>query len=138
MERKQLSDAESNDTLLSSWPTALGSFQNHPHERMCARQMLRAGTLLCSPGNEHPWHVLQLPCGSRKGLGHSRVCGLLEEKLITISRLKSDQMKNGLELLSSEEVGKSVIVNLTESPYASECSSGDRGALKNGQTAPHT
>lgn len=44
----------------------------------------------------------QLPCGSRKGLRHSRVSGLLEEKLITISRLKSDQIKRRLELLRSK------------------------------------
>lgn len=47
-------------------------------------------------------------------------------------------MKNGLELLRSEEAGKSVLVNLTEGPYASDCSSGNRGALKNCQTAPNT
>lgn len=86
MERKQLSDAESNYILLSSWPTALGSFQNHLHGRMHAREMLRAGTLLSSSGNEYPWHVVQLSCGSRRELGHSRASGLLKEKLITILR----------------------------------------------------
>lgn len=120
MERKQLSDAEPNDILPSSWQTALGSFQNHPCERMCARETLRAGTLLCSPGNEYSQHVVQVPCGSRKGLGCSRVSGLLEEKLTIILRLESDQIKNRLELLRSEEVHKSVLVNLAEGPYASE------------------
>lgn len=140
MERKQLNDAESNEILLSFWPTALGSFQNHSHETIRAREMLRAGTLPCCPGkgSEYPWHVVQLPCGSRRGLGHSRVSGLLEEKQINISRLKSDQIKNRLELLRSEEDGISVSVNLTEGPCASDCSCGGRGALKNGQTASNT
>lgn len=59
--------------------------------------------------------------GNGKGLRHSRVSGFLEEKLITISRLKRDQIKNRIELLRSEEDGKSVLVNLTGGPYASDC-----------------
>lgn len=81
---------------------------------------------MSSPGTLCRSHV----AWTGKGLGHSRVNGLQEEKLITILRLKSDQIKNRLELLRSEEVGKSVLVNLTEGPYASDCSSGTRGALK--------
>lgn len=78
----------------------------------------------------------QLPCGSRKGLGHSRVSGLLEEKLITISRLKSDQIKRRLELLRSK-AGTSVLVNIRDGLCVSDCSSRDGSALKNGQTAPN-